>query len=475
MRAFTLAVFLLSLNLATAAPKRVLYITHSAGFRHDSIPLSRQVIPSVAQRTGALEVVSSEDLTLLSAENLRDIDVVFFFTSGELALSDRQKQDLLAFVREGKAFGGVHSATDTLYGWPEYGDLIGGYFDGHPWAQQVSIDVEDPAHPAMANLSPSFQITDEIYQFREFSRDRVRVLMTLDTRSVDLRAPGVNRSDGDFALAWCRNFGRGRVFYTALGHGEETWRDPRFQSLLGNALLWLAGELTGDATPRGGTGSPVPAITPGGVVNAASFQSAPDNVAAPGALVSIFGTALTTGTTWSAGATPLPQKLAGTSVLLNGAPIPLLYVSPQQINAQLPFEAAPAAALELVISAVNRASRPEPIRVEAAAPGIFVVAGSGRRVGEVISIYATGLGQVRPEVATGAAAPLTPLSRTATEPVVTVGGARAEVHFSGLAPLFAGLYQVNAVIPSGLAPGAVEVVLLMGNRRSNTASLTLAP
>jgi type 1 glutamine amidotransferase len=246
-RAF--ALLLMTAALAAAQPKRVLYFTFSAGFRHDSIPLSEQLLGEAAARTGALEVIASQDPGLLTAEGLRDFDALFFFTSGELPLDDSQKSALLDFVRSGKGFGGVHSATDTFYTWPEYGDLIGARFDGHPWAQEINVHVEDPDHPAMRGLAPSFRITDEIYQFREISRERVRVLMTLDVDSVDLNREGVNRDDGDFALAWCHNYGGGRVFYTALGHLDETWRDERFQQMLTGALLWLTGQADADATP----------------------------------------------------------------------------------------------------------------------------------------------------------------------------------------------------------------------------------
>ena len=98
----------------------------------------------------------SEDLALISANSLRDFDILYFFTSGNLALSDQQKADLLAFVREGKGFGGAHSATDTLYTWPEYGELIGAWFNGHPWTQEVTIRVEDLDHPVIRSLGSSF-------------------------------------------------------------------------------------------------------------------------------------------------------------------------------------------------------------------------------------------------------------------------------------------------------------------------------
>ena len=421
-----------------AAPRRVLFVTHSAGFRHDSIVVARQSL----QGFEGLEVVPTEDLSLISADNLRNFDVVFFFTSGELALSGQQKQDLLAFVRDGKGFGGAHSATDTLYSWPEYGDLIGGYFDGHPWAQDAGIRIEDTEHPASRHLAPSFRIIEEFYQFKAWSRDRVRVLMTLDTSTVDLRATGVNRTDGDFALAWVKNYGRGRVFYTALGHFDDTWRDPRFLTSIRNALLWLAGDLPGDATPRPAP----PVIVAGGVVNAATFREG----ASPGALISIFGTGLTSAPAQAAVSLPLPVTLAGTTVTVNGTPVPLLYVSSTQINAQLPFELAPGTA-EIAISG---GSAPERFRVQAAAPGIFAVTAPARRPDGILSIYATGLGAVAPRVATGAAAAAEPLSRTVIEPVVTIGGVRAAVQFSGLAPGFVGLYQVNVVIPPGVAADA---------------------
>src|SRR5437660_11075644 len=160
-----LLVFLLSAIAASAAPKRVLYITTSAGYRHDSIPTSQDVMRQLGERSGAFEVVASEDLSLINAETLRDFDVLYFFTSGELELSVQQKADLLEFVRGGKGFGGVHSATDTLYTWPEYGEMIGAYFNGHPWAQGVTVRVEDQDDPIPRGLGESFRIDDEIYQF----------------------------------------------------------------------------------------------------------------------------------------------------------------------------------------------------------------------------------------------------------------------------------------------------------------------
>src|SRR4051794_13827429 len=167
-----IAVALLTACATFAAPRRVLYVTATYGFRHgDSIAASIDVMQQLARESGSLEIVHTEDVALVNAAYLRDFDAVYFFTSGELPLTYQQKADLLDFVRQGKGFGGSHSATDCLYTWPEYGDLIGGYFDGHPWAQQATVDVEDPQSPILPTLPPNFRFTEEFYQFRAFSRD----------------------------------------------------------------------------------------------------------------------------------------------------------------------------------------------------------------------------------------------------------------------------------------------------------------
>ena len=218
--------------------RKILYLTQSAGFQHGVLPLSEEILRQLGAASRAFQLVVAQDSAVINRDNLLEYDAVVFYTSGELPLSDLQKEALLDFVRTGKGFTGIHSATDTLYAWPEYGELIGGYFDGHPWHQEVAIETDDPSHPATRNLAPAFRITDEIYQFRNFIREEVHGLLRLDNTSVSLNVPGVNRTDGDFALAWTKPFGSGRVFYTALGHREEVWQDKRFQSHLLNGIRW---------------------------------------------------------------------------------------------------------------------------------------------------------------------------------------------------------------------------------------------
>jgi len=224
------------------AKRAVLYLTHSAGFKHDVLPLSEQILKQIGERSGAFEVTATQDCSLLTRETLKRYDAIVFYTTGELPLTDEQKAAFIDFIKSGKGFVGIHSATDTFYKWPEYGEMIGGYFDQHPWHQEVTVKVEDQHHPSARHLGSSFKIKDEIYQIKNYSRDRVRVLLSLDTSSVDLTLPAVHRADKDFALAWCRNYGRGRVFYTALGHRAEVWQDERYQQHLLGALRWAMGE-----------------------------------------------------------------------------------------------------------------------------------------------------------------------------------------------------------------------------------------
>jgi type 1 glutamine amidotransferase len=191
--------------------KRVLAVGVSMGWEHESVSDALGTIYDLGKETGLWETwirtdtraITKKDL-LMNAKNLNYFDAVFFMTTGELPLDDQQKADLLSFVRDdGKGFLGAHNATDTFYKWPEYGDMIGGWFDGHPWNQfMATVIVEDRAFPAMRHFPQTFQIYDEIYQTKDFSRDRVRVLMKLDTSKADMSAKGVKYQE--IPLAWKR-------------------------------------------------------------------------------------------------------------------------------------------------------------------------------------------------------------------------------------------------------------------------------
>jgi hypothetical protein len=221
--------------------KRILYLTYSAGYRHEVIPVSKAIMAQLGEDSGAFEVTATEDISEFSAENLERFAAVAFYTSGELPMSASQKMALLDFVRSGHGFLGVHSAADTFYTWPDYLDLIGGYFNGHPWHQRVTIDVVDPSDPIVGFLGRSLQIDDEIYQISDFDYRGSRVLLRLDQRSVDLTKPDVHQRFYGWPLAWTRSYGQGRVFYMALGHEASVWKDVRYQRILANALLWSIG------------------------------------------------------------------------------------------------------------------------------------------------------------------------------------------------------------------------------------------
>jgi type 1 glutamine amidotransferase len=129
--------------------------------------------------------------------------------------------------------------------------MIGGYFDEHPWGTfRASIIVEDSAFPGMKQWPRSFILNDEIYQIRNFSRDKLRVLMRLDADKLDLVNPRVHRHDRDFAVTWAKMYGKGRVYYSTLGHPTENWDRPELQTMYVEAIKWAMGLVTADVTPR---------------------------------------------------------------------------------------------------------------------------------------------------------------------------------------------------------------------------------
>jgi type 1 glutamine amidotransferase len=188
---------------------------------------------------------------LWEAKNLDAFDAVVFFTDGELDMDASQKADLLSFIREdGKGFIGIHSASITFTSWPEYGKMLGGVFDGHPWGQfDAPLVVEDAHFPGMNAVPTAFTLRDEIYQIKGFSREDVRVLLRLDASKLDLSKKGVKRADRDFAVAWAKNYGKGRVIYNGLGHVPEVWERSDFQKMLSGMVQWAMGLVPGDASP----------------------------------------------------------------------------------------------------------------------------------------------------------------------------------------------------------------------------------
>ena len=231
--------------------KHLLAIGDVKGFQHDSVSHGLATIERLGRESGLYDTYIRTDTQLITkqkipagnAKNLDHFDAVLFYTTGELEMDDQQKKDLLAFVHDdGKGFVGAHSATDTFYKWPEYGEMIGGYFDQHPWGVfKAPVIVERPDFPAMKGFPKTFTIEDEIYQIKDYSRDKVDVLARLDASKLDLNNPRVHRKDKDFAVAWAKTYGKGRVFYSTFGHRDEVWDQKDVQQMYLEAIKWAMG------------------------------------------------------------------------------------------------------------------------------------------------------------------------------------------------------------------------------------------
>jgi type 1 glutamine amidotransferase len=247
-------------NSAAQAPKKkkLLIIAQTKGFTHDSITHGASVLEQMGRQSGIYDTYFRTDCALVTkkklegnAKNLTYFDAVAFFPTGEMDLDDSQKADLLSFIREdGKGFIGMHTAGDTNYNWADYGEMVGGYFDQHPWNTfNAPIIVDDQTFPATKHFPKEFVINDEIYQYKNYSRDKVRVLMRLDPNKIDLKNPRVHRTDKDFAVAWVKSYGKGRVFATTLGHREEVYDNPNIQKMFMEAIKWSMGMTEGNTAP----------------------------------------------------------------------------------------------------------------------------------------------------------------------------------------------------------------------------------
>jgi len=236
--------------------KHVLVIGQTKGFEHDSVPDAMAAIYNMGKESGLWDTTMRTDTELLTkkelknnAKNLNYFDLlVFTSTTGELDMDAGQKQDMLSFIKEdGKGFVGIHAALDTNYTWPEYGEMIGGWFDQHPWMTfNAPIVNEDPSFPAVRHFPSAFVKYDEIYQPKAWSRDKVNVLLSLDPAKLNYENnPRIHRTDHDFPVAWSKLYGKGRVFYSTLGHTEESWQDSDIRKMYFEAIKWALGMTEG--------------------------------------------------------------------------------------------------------------------------------------------------------------------------------------------------------------------------------------
>jgi len=232
--------------------KRILIIAQTMGWHHDSISDALAVLVKMGLDSNLYDAEIRTDSEWLTKKRLNPMRknlvqydaVVFCSTTGELPLTEEQKADFMSFVRdEGKGFVGIHAALDTFYNWPEYGEMIGGYFDGHPWNTfDAPVIIEDPGFPAVKHFTgTSLVMKDEMYQPKTWSREKVNVIMRLDDSKLDYSKAPKARADRDFAITWSKMHGKGRVFYSSLGHTRESWQDPQVQKMYLEAIRWVLG------------------------------------------------------------------------------------------------------------------------------------------------------------------------------------------------------------------------------------------
>jgi type 1 glutamine amidotransferase len=257
-----------------AAPKRLLFLTHAALYKHTSLGPAEKAVTELG-KTGGYEVTTVEgykqdakqlDFSFLTPEYLNQFDGVMMMTNGNLPMSDAQKKMLTDFVRGGKALIGAHCASLTFYNYPEFGEMLGGYFNRNlPQGTIAVLKVEDTKHPATKMLGAGWPLVDEFYLFGTapwdaarpddnidvlfknkipmgFSRSKVHVLLSLDTEKMDMsKQPNLVRG-GDYPQAWTREYGKGRTFYTSLGHRDDIWSgDAVFRAHINGGIRWALG------------------------------------------------------------------------------------------------------------------------------------------------------------------------------------------------------------------------------------------
>ena len=236
-----------------AARKKVLFFSPSFGFRHEvvtrkltgELSFGENLLKEFAGKAGYDVDVSQDFNDLGDAGAYKRYAAVIFYTTGNPPID---RDGLLKYVRDGGALIGIHTATDTFHSpgrcgdaWPDYVHMIGGSFKDHgPKHDQVVVKVEDPASPITKMLKDGWKIGDEIYLFNNFSRDNVHVLLSVNTEKTDEKSlkGHVMERGKDYPISWTRTEGKGRVFYTSLGHDKEVWQNPLWQKHLLAGMAW---------------------------------------------------------------------------------------------------------------------------------------------------------------------------------------------------------------------------------------------
>ncbi|MBK1854638.1 ThuA domain-containing protein [Verrucomicrobiaceae bacterium 5K15] len=248
--------------------RKMLVFCLTRGFHHASIGTGKIALKVMAEKTGAFEAVISDDLANFEPDKIHGFDAICFMNTTKEVFSPSKKQlakmsgqekqaaaerearlkkSLMDFIKSGKGFVGIHAATDTFYQWPEYGDMIGGYFDGHPWRAktQVSIKVEDgeEEHPCCAHLDgKNLNFKEEIYQFKDpYDPKKLHILLRLDPKQTDISIG--KRKDNDYGVSWVKHHGKGRIFYSSLGHNHHIFENPKVLQHYLKGMQWALGDI----------------------------------------------------------------------------------------------------------------------------------------------------------------------------------------------------------------------------------------
>ena len=260
-----------------AARKRVLAWadTRNGQAQHESVSHALSTIERLGYESGLWDTFIRTDSNIVSktpkktdgsaasgGPNLGNVDAIFFMGHRDVPIDPAQREELLSFVREGKGFVASHVALTAFESWPEFLDLIGARFDGHPISGPGTIINESPDFPATKHFAPSFAFNDEFYQPKDHSREKIDVLLRLDLANVPANA-GLHLN-GDYPLAWSKMYGKGRVFYGSFAHSSETWDIRNVQQMYFEAMRWALGLTDADPKPHPMRGGAAPAAGRGG-------------------------------------------------------------------------------------------------------------------------------------------------------------------------------------------------------------------
>lgn len=267
-------VFLPACDAEEPGVKKVLFFSKSSGFEHsvirhnDGKPSHVENVLAEIGKANGFEFTCTKDGRIFTKEGLAPFDAVFFYTTGDLTkpgndghppMPETGKQALIDFIGSGKGFIGTHSATDTFHSKGDrftnnhecdpYICMLGGEFITHGPQQEATLTVASPKFPGMAAGGERFTMLEEWYAMKNFSPD-LHVLLVQETATMTGNRKGNPYDRLPYPAAWVRSQGKGRVFYTSLGHKPGTWTNPVFQSMLIGGLNWATGRVDADVTPN---------------------------------------------------------------------------------------------------------------------------------------------------------------------------------------------------------------------------------